>query len=380
MVVRNKSGAIVPILKKTAGPMVASAVTAVGTHIVRNGRDYFWNGMNWLGRSAWNRLNNPRSLPTKDLIVAPVATTRVIRGQKPRFTSVRGSIRITHREYVTQLNGVSDGTYLLNRGLGPTYYALAPYNFNVFPWLTSISRNFDSYKFISATLHYVPMCSTTEIGRVGLFWDKDSGDTGPDDRSELAHHQHLVETPPWSPSTLVIPCGDGFKFINDTNVVDRKLVDHGRLGYVVYGTSTGNALGDLFIEYTIELKEPQPGALFSQETAGVGGITSTSFGPNIATAQPSSTTNFVVNNWSTGSYLVTVVFAGVTTNSAATSSNNAQLTINSQTSTGTVTRAIWVISVTVNSPGNNLNLPFTGTLSNWNIFISPVTKQVNITA
>lgn len=225
LVVRNNAKSLVPVAKNLA--MVAGVT--VGQRVVRNGRDYFWNGLNWLGRTAWNRYNNNAPIP-RDVTIAPVATSRRVRGFRPKFTTSKGFVKIRHREYITQVNGVSNGSFLLNRGLGPGAFAVNLLNVNIFPWMNSIARNFDQYRLSSVSFHYIPMCATSEIGRVGLFWDRDSGDTGPDDRAELAHFQHLTESAPWAPQELVAPTDNQFRFINDTGVIDRKLIDFGRFG------------------------------------------------------------------------------------------------------------------------------------------------------
>lgn len=382
MVLRNQNKSLIPV----------SAAVAVGTEIVRNNKQYFWNGINWLGRKAWAKFHSgqlskvqlpvaTRRNPVGNLLAAPVATTRQIRGSRPKFQNVRGQVSVSHREYIQQMNGVGTGVFTVNAGQAANTYAIAPINVNVFPWLLSIARNFDQYKLTKLTFHYVPLCATTEIGRIALFYDKDSGDAGPTDRSELANYQHLAESPPWAPIELDIPLDSVYRFVNDSNVTDRKLVDTGRFGFAVYGTASGNALGDIFVSYTIQLKEPQPSALIVQEIAGFQLAQSTTMGPSYGAFSSAGGGNFVLNNWDSGNYLVTAILGGVTSAGPASSSNPAQLTIDSQsTAIISATRAIVVMSIRVNAPGNNLSIPYVGTLQSWNVFNAPGTRELNITA
>ena len=46
--------------------------------------------------------------------------------------------------------------------------------------------------------------------------------------------------------------------MNDTNAVDRKLVDFGQMLFATYSGVVGSSHGDLYVEYAVEFKDPQP--------------------------------------------------------------------------------------------------------------------------
>ena len=108
-------------------------------------------------------------------IAAPVAITKRISGQTPRFRQAKGKVHVTHRELVTTVTNTV-GTFRVNNNLNAPagFYRINPTNANLFTWLPTLASNFDSYRFTYIRFVYIPLCSTTEVGRVVLFWDKDS--------------------------------------------------------------------------------------------------------------------------------------------------------------------------------------------------------------
>lgn len=198
-------------------------------------------------------------------------------------------MRITHREYISQIRGAPASAFIVNNG-DVTNYRVNPYNAALFSWLPTLAGNFDQYRFVSLRLRYVPVCATLETGRVGLFFDKDSMDADPSDRVELANMAHVAETAPWAEVLLNVPT-DGIKrFTNDSSAVDIKLVDLGRIGFATYSGNTNNAYGDLFIEYTVDLFEAQPAAGLAFSIVGNATSVTTTQGPTLASVASLSTT------------------------------------------------------------------------------------------
>lgn len=194
---------------------------------------------------------------TGGAVMAPVAVTRQLVGSKPRFTGrTSGSVTVTHREYLSQVNN-STG-FQVNGGIVGNLLQLNPLNGTLFSWLPSIASNFDQYTFNSVVLHYVPLCATTEVGRVAIYFDKDSEDTEPADRVELANYSVLKETAPWAEAMLRVPTDKVKRFCDDSSTLDHKLIDLGQLGIATYGGAGTNAVGDLFISYSVTLHFPQP--------------------------------------------------------------------------------------------------------------------------
>ena len=279
LVVRNKNKSIVPIAKMAL---------AVGTQQLMNNKWMVWDGIKWVLRKTWNRMRNrdlvahPGALPGS--VAAPVAISRTITGSRPKFTRSQGSVTVTHRELVAQISNTS--ALQVNGGQIPNIYRLNPSNGLLFPWLSTMAANFDQYRFNAVHLEYVPLCATTETGRVAMYFDKDSQDPEPRDRVELANMAHLNEGSPWAEGRLRVPIDNVKRFTNDSNTSDPKLLDLGQIGFATYGGGSANPVGDIFISYTVTFFEPQPSAgLVQTLQTGTG---AQNFGPGyvIATNTP----------------------------------------------------------------------------------------------
>lgn len=202
------------------------------------------------------RAKQSNSGTTDRIVSKPVAQTRVMGNHTPRMYTVGKNPVIYHRELVNTVIGSS--SFALNGGFGGGLLSLNPMNANLFPWLLAISTSFEKYRFRRLRLTYVPVCGTNFVGRVGLFYDKDSQDNGPFTRQDFSSFATSVDTPVWDGVSLDAPIDGQFRFLNDTSGVDRKLFDNGRFGWVTYACGNGDADGDLYLEYEIELSTPQP--------------------------------------------------------------------------------------------------------------------------
>jgi hypothetical protein len=243
-----------------------------------------------------------------------------------------------------------------------------------------LAANFDQYRFVSAELQYVPLCATTEVGRVGVFFDKDSQDTGPFDRVELASYAHLSEIAPWAETTLSLPIDNVKRFMIDANTVDPKLVDLGRIGVVTYGTATNNTVGDLFIHYTVDLFEAGPAGAIAQELRGNGGSQSTTVGSVIATT--TSNASSTTGSWSLrpGTWLVSYTnnATGQTAGSGWVAISGGAVLQGRVTLTATAATAIAIVDVS--APNNRIDLNFgvTTTIGRWNAFFLRVSRDYTI--
>nr|UHS72063.1 MAG: putative capsid protein [Tombusvirus sp.] len=302
LVNRNNNNALT-ISKKQLGTLAAAAAAgAVRNYISDAGPSLIQSAVG-LGKKAYNAVRNRRKQRNQQNIthvggtggamMAPVAVSRQLIGSKPRFLGrTAGSVTVTHREYLTQVNN-SIG-FVVNGGIVGNLLQLNPLNGTLFSWLPAIASNFDQYVFNSVMLHYVPLCGTTEVGRVALYFDKDSQDLEPADRVELANFGILKETAPWAEAMLRIPTDKVKRYCDDSSTVDTKLINLGQLGVATYGGSGTNSVGDLFISYSVTLYFPQPtNTLLSTRRLSLTGALANSAGPSyvIVTRTPTVLTH-----------------------------------------------------------------------------------------
>lgn len=176
----------------------------------------------------------------------------------------RGNIVVSHSEMIGPV--VSSSSTLTYSASG---YVVNPGNVSSFPWLSTFASNFDKYRILKLSYVFVSNQPTTIAGRVGLGFDYDSTDVLPGDRPEFYTLTHHVETPPWQSVRFDVPVESTVKFVNSHTVTDSKLIDAGQL--IVMSDQIVGAvsnLGDVIVEYSVELLEPQQAVLQTQIFAG----------------------------------------------------------------------------------------------------------------
>jgi hypothetical protein len=160
---------------------------------------------------------------------------------------------ITHSELIATING-NTSSLQINSSLNPR-------NATLFPWLSGPAQSFDLWLPRRIVIRYVPRCGTLIAGRVAMAFDYDVTD---DDSSvsftKLMQMRGAVSCPvyqtrsmPYLPNSTVLAthkyyCGD--------DQIDR-LMCPSRLLVMAESTTEG-PLGDIFIDYTIALFDPEP--------------------------------------------------------------------------------------------------------------------------
>lgn len=166
-------------------------------------------------------------------------------------------VRIKHREFVTDVLSSTDWTVWyreINPGLAET-----------FPWLAGIAMNFESYKFVDLKFIYSPVCSTLTKGSVNLALDYDVTDYPPTSKQQMMSYQGAVRTAPWDEITLDVKKVNLANLVKERNCrshdipdTDPRLFDVACLYLARSGCAdSGAVLGELYVEYTVDLMIPQ---------------------------------------------------------------------------------------------------------------------------
>jgi hypothetical protein len=194
---------------------------------------------------------------------APVSrSTKIVRRNAPRMSARQGNIVISHSEMIGHVTTNSTGTYSANS------YRINAGDTTTFPWLSSIARNFEKYKFSALGVAFVSGQATSMPGKVGLGIDYDPTDEAPSNRVEFFTLTAHTEAAPWDNLVLNIPCKGGFRFTDQSSESDARLIDMGQILVMNDLATADSILGDLIVSYTVELTEPQPKAsdLYSMRT------------------------------------------------------------------------------------------------------------------
>lgn len=205
---------------------------------------------------------------------APVAMSTSRRMHRPLVRQGERSVRIRHREFVGDVPG-SDSfdvkSYSINPGL-PSLYA----------WLSRIASRYEKYRFLYLAFSYETSTSTATTGTVMTAVDYDASDLPPASKQTLLSFAGAVRSAPWVNSHL--DCDKsrlrGTRFVRSGAVqsgTDVKLYDLGNFLLARQGqdSETGE-IGELYVEYDVELTIPTAEAACPGGRFDSGGTVSTS--------------------------------------------------------------------------------------------------------
>ena len=340
------------MVKQIPSASVAKALSKaidVAPLVIQEGKKLSKAARRLLGNYGGNISYSEGALP--GAVTAPVAISRRVAGMKPRFTQSSGSVKIVHRELVTSIQ--SSVPLRVNNGDGNIgKYRVNPSNNALFTWLQGQAQLYDMYRFTRLRFTYIPTTNTTSTGRVSMVWDRDSQDPLPVDRAALSAYSKYADSAPWAENVLVIPCDNTWRYLNDTNTVDRKLVDFGQMLFAVYSGTGSTEFGDVYVEYAVEFKDPQPisGMVMSfDRTVSFSEVGSTIKGANYMSDANVITTggNIGINMNIPGTYLFTIVINSSSVGNVSFTGNSVLVGTSLQVTGGGAT----AISLTINSTG-----------------------------
>ena len=251
-----------------------------GSHTMQKGRKSKTSGSSQSGgapRAANQKARKPKRQP--DLVeAAPLAIGRQVRTRAPDVSASVGGdgrVRIRHREYIADVLGsvaFAAVSYPVNPGLPTT-----------FPWLSTMAVLFESFIFKGLRFIIETQKSASTNGTVMMSIDFDAADAVPASKQQLMTYNGAVRSAVWqecvyrsAPQNLV-KFGPR-KFVRSAALaanLDIKTYDVGTLFVATQGCVDTSAIGELYVEYDIELETPQqlapsalvPGAGFSNPSA-----------------------------------------------------------------------------------------------------------------
>jgi len=187
--------------------------------------------------------------------LAPVAAGVITVAQKPKFTNRGQNVRVAHREYITDVSGVTTAF------LSELSLRINPGNASCFPWLSAIARRFESYCFRKLQFCYETETATSTTGYVLLTIDYDPRDPAPLSKIVAFNYEGAIKGAPWQSFKHISSAQNLSKrktyFVADTGQPDADLYDVGNL-YVALGGQAGTAkVGEIWVEYEVDLMTPQ---------------------------------------------------------------------------------------------------------------------------
>jgi hypothetical protein len=261
-------------------------------------------------------------------VSAPQAKGNVVKGVKPKFVpGPRGSILVSHREFIADIFGSTAyyvQTFPVNPGL--------PMLFN---WLSGLALNYETYRFRKLQFLYFPSCPTTTAGTISFAFDSNAQDSAPISKMALCSLAASTRVNPWNKVVLNINAENLHKakcnYVRSTgvsNTTDIKTYDIGNLFIATMGNTTSD-LGDLWVEYEVELATPQNSimqltsskcAKITSANGSTSGVIGTSY--TVTGGLPLVLTNASFQVLGTGSFLVELECLGSTLSGANLNCNS----------------------------------------------------------
>lgn len=163
--------------------------------------------------------------------------------------------RVNHTEYVSDISGTT--------GFAVRAIAINPGQAALFPWLSQIASRYEKYRFRSLRFVYQTEKSTATSGTVMFAIDYDAEDDVPSTKTQLLQNEDKERGAPWQKFHL--QCQQHnlrdtlARFVRPGAVpsgVDVKTYDLGTLLIGTSGMADTSDVGELYVEYDIELETP----------------------------------------------------------------------------------------------------------------------------
>jgi len=300
---------------------------------------------------------------------APLDYSKVKGSSAPRITNRGGSdqrIRVVHEEMVRPVYGstaYSTVSIPINPGLASS-----------FPWLSQISRSFESYQFNDLKFDFNPQISevsTQAAGTIACTVDYDAADAAPLSLTEQLKMRSKKYGLPSKPYVMNCDKADLMKFGTQRYIrsgalagdLDIKTYDVGNLVIGTVGQPASTVLGLVSVKYDVTLMTPQeqplpPSAL----VVGSGSVSKTAPYGTAATI--------------TGSYPVVQASGTVLTfNQAGQFLVEQELTGTTLTSAGALTS-----TGTISAGSSLINTAATNSMATWLLTITEVGQTVTLDA
>lgn len=235
--------------------------------------------------------------------IAPVAISTIRRLEKPTMQSSKNGMVLKHRTFIGSISSSTAYTATeikCNPGLSGS-----------FPWASKLASRFEKYRIKSLTYHYYSVVATSSAGVVSMSFDYDVLDELPTAKFIQAETTPFVEGNNWASFSMKVPTDNEWRYVRqgDINDVDLKTYDAGKLICATEYAAGAATIGEIYVDYEIELKNPTEATALYASYVGTG----TSANPFTllsvsGTSQPctaaANTCTFVVNGELLFTYMI----------------------------------------------------------------------------
>lgn len=218
--------------------------------------------------------SQPGAAPRNNTVSAvPVSMATQRNARAPVMTTTGGITTIRHRAFLKPVANAL--TYEVERlpcnpGLGGS-----------FPWLSKMARRYEEYRFTHLRYEFRSVAATSTPGVIMMSFDYDAADDLPSSKAVQAQTVPSTETNAWMNNDLTVGFDKTWKYVRSGTLaanLDIKTYDAGNLMVsAVYGNDI--TAGELYVDYTVELRRPTDGPEVSGQLKSVTTSTTTLFTP-----------------------------------------------------------------------------------------------------
>lgn len=200
-------------------------------------------------------------------IVQPMTASQVPVFSTPEH--LHGAVRVQHREYLADINTSVDSILYALR--------INPSSISTFPWLHSISKNFEQWMALGVVFEFVSTAGNAfsggaaNLGDVNMATLYDVAAEPLITKSQILNHFYSTSAPTSQNLMHAIECAPDDtpvcpRYITHPNAnpvtQDRRLEDLGILYILTAGSQSVYTAGQIWVTYDIVLLKPRLGSIF----------------------------------------------------------------------------------------------------------------------
>lgn len=219
----------------------------------------------------------PTNAPKVSLKSLPSSIGATVSNGQPQFNNAKSTV-VSHREYIGDLvTSTSTASYSTNNT-----FVLQPGDFNTFPWLSALAGRYQRYRFRKVAMTFISESPSSVAGAVVIGFDRNAATTAPTTKMAMMELQDSIKCNAWdhaslsinmkSTPTLYTSIGNAYPSGPTGTYADIKTFASGVFWVGTSGTPVSSTLGELYIDYEIELINPgiflaTPGTLHLRENS-----------------------------------------------------------------------------------------------------------------
>lgn len=202
-------------------------------------------------------------------VVAPAATSKIMKAKPVKVGGKPNCITISHREYFSDV--VASGTgFALAYGSG---YVIDPAEPGTFPWLAPIACQFQKFRLSSFKVEYVSDSASSTNGSILISFNRNAASTIPANKQMMLEASECIRCPVWQNAVMSVKCDKTDYWVQPYAYPPSSTVPNygpgtvsvannsqttqaGILFIATSGVTATTALGEVYIDFTFELSEP----------------------------------------------------------------------------------------------------------------------------